>query len=103
MQTVQSCSCLELSMYLPKIVNEYDQEIPQSQTADKPVAVLLQVYEKFTKHVSFIAVYKISTQFRRMPAPYNFIKMLNFFELFVLKFCSCRCLSMVRCLLNNWM
>ena len=22
----------------PKIVNEYDQEIPQSQTADKPVA-----------------------------------------------------------------
>ena len=25
-------------LYLTKIVSEYDQEIPQSQTADKPVA-----------------------------------------------------------------
>ena len=27
-----------ISAELPKIVNEYDQEIPQSQTADNPVA-----------------------------------------------------------------
>ena len=30
-------SCKE-TVSLPKIVSEYDQEIPQSQTADNPVA-----------------------------------------------------------------
>ena len=29
---------LIVTLTLPKIVNEYDQEIPQSQTADNPVA-----------------------------------------------------------------
>ena len=29
---------LDLIGYASKIVNEYDQEIPQSQTADNPVA-----------------------------------------------------------------
>ena len=29
--------CLNIQL-VPKIVNEYDQEIPQSQTADNPVA-----------------------------------------------------------------
>ena len=39
----QSCgSCKEGikgTHYLKKIVSEYDQEIPQSQTADKPMAL----------------------------------------------------------------
>ena len=30
----------ELPLLFPKLVSEYDQEIPQSQTADKPVAPL---------------------------------------------------------------
>ena len=29
---------MDYKMVLEKIVNEYDQEIPQSQTADNPVA-----------------------------------------------------------------
>ena len=36
-------------MISPKIVSEYDQEIPQSQTADNPVAPTLnRVFEIFT-------------------------------------------------------
>ena len=34
---VTECKTLTVS-YKPKIVSEYDQEIPQSQTADNPVA-----------------------------------------------------------------
>ena len=30
--------CQGFSVFKPKIVNEYDQEIPQSQTADNPMA-----------------------------------------------------------------
>ena len=29
---------VKVDVYIPKIVSEYDQEIPQSQTADNPVA-----------------------------------------------------------------
>ena len=29
---------IKVELYIPKIVSEYDQEIPQSQTADNPVA-----------------------------------------------------------------
>ena len=29
---------VEVDVYIPKIVSEYDQEIPKSQTADHPVA-----------------------------------------------------------------
>ena len=32
------CVLYNVSNYCSKIVNEYDQEIPQSQTADNPVA-----------------------------------------------------------------
>ena len=39
---MHSCLQIRFSIYialeLAKIVNEYDQEIPQSQTADNPVA-----------------------------------------------------------------
>ena len=34
----QNIPQLDLTTSLPKIVSEYDQEIPQSETADKPVA-----------------------------------------------------------------
>ena len=33
---INACFCLKYR--IPKIVSEYDQEIPQSQTADNPVA-----------------------------------------------------------------
>ena len=36
-------------VFCPKIVNEYDQEIPQSQTADNPVAPsLTQIVDSFS-------------------------------------------------------
>ena len=31
-------------IYLPKIVNEYDQDIPQSRTTEKPVALQVHLY-----------------------------------------------------------
>ena len=37
LRTAQSLLTVTLD-YKPKIVSEYDQEIPQSQTADNPVA-----------------------------------------------------------------
>ena len=36
MQAAKSQANLRFRRVLPKIVNEYDQEIPQSQTADNP-------------------------------------------------------------------
>ena len=39
MQAYSWVNCLFIQSYcFPKIVGEYDQEIPQSQTADKPLA-----------------------------------------------------------------
>ena len=29
---------VKVDVYIPKIVNQYDQEIPQSQTANNPLA-----------------------------------------------------------------
>ena len=37
-KTLRSCKILDAVSLLAKIVSEYDQEIPQSQTADNPVA-----------------------------------------------------------------
>ena len=38
-KNASSYTLVQLIVYLPKIVSEYDQEIPQSQIAVKPVAL----------------------------------------------------------------
>ena len=39
-----------MTVFFPKIVSEYDQEIPQSQTADKPMAPRGRSHTTITRH-----------------------------------------------------